>query len=593
VFNILVCFSFIFLSLAISFLNPVFAFEMPPIRQGEKGRVAVFVTEKLSDAGEITGGVNDLLNTAAAETIITAELAKRGYTVIDKQSLVARARQQGAMKKNEQLNIQGNIARIGAAGGADLLILGKSAARTNQTPLSGTNMRPSQATVSLKLLELPGGMVVASVDTIGSAAHVNPDSGGLEAIKKAASTAAADLGRKLVSLSKPSYPDVSPKQYTVVSRMETLPPFQPLPVPASVVPPQDLTGPNVTIISPDIHRSLRPVAKTSAVVVSGQVTDESGVASVVVNGQSAALDEKGNFSSEVLLKVGDNSIDLVAMDTRRNITSKKFTIKRDVAQAVVRPAVETQIESPAAGDVGTGVYYALLIAVQDYTNSEINRLDHPLGDAASLKKILTRYYTFDEKNVVMLENPDGKAIGKAFNDLRLKLTERDNLLVFYAGHGVWMEDMKEGFWLPRDSSGPNDPTAWLPNSTVRNYIRAIKAKHVLLVADACFAGGIFKVRDAFSKPNVSIRKIYEMPSRKAITSGALKTVPDKSVFVEYLQKRLAENRDDFLDSQRLFVSFKEAVINNSPNSQTPLYGAINEAGDEGGDFVFVRRKMSP
>jgi hypothetical protein len=35
---------------------------------------------------------------------------------------------------------------------------------------------------------------------------------------------------------------------------------------------------------------------------------------------------------------------------------------------------------------------------------------------------------------------------------------------------------------------------------------------------------------------------------------------------------------------------REAVINNSPNQQTPLYGTILGAGDEGGDFVFTRRR---
>jgi hypothetical protein len=34
---------------------------------------------------------------------------------------------------------------------------------------------------------------------------------------------------------------------------------------------------------------------------------------------------------------------------------------------------------------------------------------------------------------------------------------------------------------------------------------------------------------------------------------------------------------------------REGVIHNSRTKQTPLYGAINEAGDEGGDFIFVRK----
>jgi hypothetical protein len=37
----------------------------------------------------------------------------------------------------------------------------------------------------------------------------------------------------------------------------------------------------------------------------------------------------------------------------------------------------------------------------------------------------------------------------------------------------------------------------------------------------------------------------------------------------------------------LSVSFKAAVINNSRNA--PQFGEIQDAGDEGGDFVFIRK----
>ena len=74
-----------------------------------------------------------------------------------------------------------------------------------------------------------------------------------------------------------------------------------------------------------------------------------------------------------------------------------------------------------------------------------------------------------------------------------------------------------------------------------------------------------------------------------MTSGAMKTVPDRSVFVDYLVKRLNENQQSYLSAEELFSSMRKAVINNSPNRQTPQYGEIREAGDEGGDFVFVRR----
>lgn len=311
------------------------------------------------------------------------------------------------------------------------------------------------------------------------------------------------------------------------------------------------------------------------------------MAEIRVNGQQAALDDQGHFSSEVLLKPGENQITVSATDTQRKSNTRTFSIIREIVKVVKKPDVE--VKEPVT--INTGKYHALIIAVQDYSSRDINNLDRPIADAIAIKNILTKRYTFDDKNIVFLKNPDRKTIGTTFNDLRKKLSENDNLLIFYAGHGVWMDDMKEGYWLPRDASGINNPTDWIPNSTIRNYIRALKAKHVLLVADACFSGGIFKVREAFTSPNASIEKIYEMQSRKAITSGSLKTVPDRSVFVEYLAKRLRENKEKYLDAQKLFVSFKEAVINNSPNNQMPLYGAISEAGDEGGDFVFVRRQQ--
>jgi len=347
---------------------------------------------------------------------------------------------------------------------------------------------------------------------------------------------------------------------------------------------------SISITSPEIDRGLKIVLKSSTLTITGGAKGGSGIAEVLVNGQQAALDDQGQFSSEVLLRPGKNQITISATDTQRKSNTRTFSITREIVKVLQKPEIEIK-EPVAAVTIKTGKYHALIIAVQDYSSKEINKLDQPIADAIAIKNILTERYTFDDKNIVFLKNPDRKTIGTAFNNLRKKLSENDNLLIFYAGHGVWMDDMKEGYWLPRDASGINNPTDWIPNSTIRNYIRALKAKHVLLVADACFSGGIFKVREAFTSPNASIEKIYEMQSRKAITSGSLKTVPDRSVFVEYLAKRLRENKENYLDAQKLFVSFKEAVINNSPNNQTPLYGAISEAGDEGGDFVFVRRQQ--
>jgi hypothetical protein len=238
-----------------------------------------------------------------------------------------------------------------------------------------------------------------------------------------------------------------------------------------------------------------------------------------------------------------------------------------------------------------GKYYALLIANQEYEDKRIRQLDEPLKDAEKLRDVLKSYYSFSDQNITVLKNPKRSDIYLALQTMSDILSEHDNLLIFYAGHGIFDERQQQGYWLPADAK-KNIRSDWISNSDIRDNIRGVKARHTLIISDACFSGGIFKTRRVSDDAEISIKELDKLPSRKAITSGTLNEVPDKSVFVEYLVKRLIENKDKYLTSQRLFASFQEAVINNSPNRQTPQFGVIHEVGDEGGDFIFYRADVS-
>jgi hypothetical protein len=234
-----------------------------------------------------------------------------------------------------------------------------------------------------------------------------------------------------------------------------------------------------------------------------------------------------------------------------------------------------------------GKYYALLIAVEDYNDPMINDLDKPVKDAQKLFDVLINEYLFEKTNVTFLKNPTREQIISSLDRLEKELTKSDNLLIFYAGHGYWNETSQKGFWLPSDASKQNTAN-WIGNSSVSDYIRSIPAKHTLLIADACFSGSIFKTRAAFGNQDLSSMKLYELTSRKAMTSGTLTEVPDKSVFIDFLVKRLYENQENYLPSEQLFFSFKPAVLNNTES--IPQFGVVGNAGDEGGDFIFVKRK---
>ncbi len=236
-------------------------------------------------------------------------------------------------------------------------------------------------------------------------------------------------------------------------------------------------------------------------------------------------------------------------------------------------------------DISSAKYYALVIAVQEYDDPNINDLEHPIEDATRFINTISSEYNFNKEDIKFLKNPTKADIIGTLHHMRSQVTNQDNLLIYYAGHGHWDEEMTTGYWLPRDAARDN-PVNWLPNTDLTNYLNVLKTKHTLLIADACFSGGIFKSRAAFNNV-MAVEQLYKLSSRKALTSGTLSEVPDKSVFIEYLIKRLDQNTKKYLPSEQLYSSLKEAVMNNSQN--IPQYGTIQNVGDEGGDFIFIRK----
>lgn len=244
----------------------------------------------------------------------------------------------------------------------------------------------------------------------------------------------------------------------------------------------------------------------------------------------------------------------------------------------------------AAKEIGAKTfptYYALIMGVSDYkySNQNLVDLDKPVRDAETLAQTLGGY-NFDAGHITFLKNPTRADIIESLEVLATKVKENDNLLIFYAGHGYWDEKLNVGYWLPSDAQFDKKST-WLSNSNLKDYVAGIKSKHTLLVTDACFGGSIFKSREVAGLSDYGVAKIYQLPSRKAMTSGNLKTVPDQSKFFEFLNKRLLDNENKYVSSRELFSSLYNAVINNT--NTVPQYGVIQDTGDEGGDFIFIKK----
>ncbi|MFY0625915.1 MAG: caspase family protein [Reichenbachiella sp.] len=319
-------------------------------------------------------------------------------------------------------------------------------------------------------------------------------------------------------------------------------------------------------------RGFMKVQQLEAMEIKGIITNPAGVKSATLNGKALSLSSTGYFSQKIYLFVGNNPVNFQIIDNKEGITTRDMSIERE----------------PDPVPTG-GLYYALLIGIEDYEDPDINDLDNPVSDASALYDVLTQKYNFEKENATLLKNPTRDQIYDQLDLLSEKITDQDNLLIFYAGHGHWDEDARNGYWLPVDAQD-DKKRDWMRNSAVTEYVREIKSNHTLLLTDACFGGSIFKTRSAFKNASMAINKLHETPSRKAITSGTLSEVPDESVFMRYLLKYLNNNDENHLPSEQLFYSIKPAILGNSDN--IPQFGVMQGTGDEGGDFIFIKRNQT-
>jgi tetratricopeptide (TPR) repeat protein len=340
----------------------------------------------------------------------------------------------------------------------------------------------------------------------------------------------------------------------------------------------DKTAPIILITEPATTRGLEIVAAGTDILVKGMAADPSGLKSVTINGVSAYAQADGNFWGNVSLKDGANKITVVATDAAGNAATQVFEINKKAAAAAsdIVPVVAKEAKN-----------YCLLIGAQNYDDLSIPSLENPIQDAVRLKIILKQKYNFEDANIITLFNPGANDLKRQLLELTNTIEPEDNLLIFYAGHGIWVEKEKKGYWLLVDAKR-NDSNTWLQNKDVLNLIAKLPSRHTLLITDACFSGGVFKTRSIGKNAPLAIQTMNEKISRVAITSGNDTEVPDESVFMKYLIKALSENKEQYLTAQKMFITqIMEAVMTETKTE--PRYGTLELAGHIGGDYIFSKK----
>jgi len=139
--------------------------------------------------------------------------------------------------------------------------------------------------------------------------------------------------------------------------------------------------------------------------------------------------------------------------------------------------------------------HALVIGVGSYQYAPEKNVPITVEDALEVAAVLgdRRYCGYPEEQVTLLQ--DGSAtrqgIEESLDRMAATLTEDDTFLLFYGGHG---EYGKDGYYLTTHDTqmdgGKVVPGSGVHEKTLLEKIKAIKARRVFLIFNACHAGEI-------------------------------------------------------------------------------------------------------
>lgn len=358
-------------------------------------------------------------------------------------------------------------------------------------------------------------------------------------------------------------------------------------------------GPTIEIIEPPVLLTRGPgeiSARSDGMIdLVGRVSPADRLLSFAINGQRQSVNEAGVFnyrSTQV-----EANIELTAVDDAGERSSVSFLVAQPSGNIVSSPVVRQRPESRERfNDIDFGRYHAIVIGNNQYT--ELSDLRTAEADARVIDELLRTQYGFSTQ---LLINATRLDILTALSTAREELTEDDNLIVYYAGHGQLDPDGERGYWLPVDATA-NDTENWISNAVVTNFIDSIPARQIMIVADSCFSGTLTKASIPRMQETMpaALRKqwLTLMAKRKVrtvLSSGGVKPVYDgvaeHSLFATAFIDQLSNNQG-VLEGHQLYSDIRGDVQLSASAlgvEQVPQYSAVKYAGHEVGEFLFVSR----
>ena len=256
----------------------------------------------------------------------------------------------------------------------------------------------------------------------------------------------------------------------------------------------------------------------------------------------------------------------------------------------------------------------LAVGIEQYQHGALSKAPAAENDARTLSETLAAQYGYEAESLVGPQATK-EAILKRIKSLGEELTGNDALIVFFAGHGRVINldaVQRAGYLLPYDArlnlDIVNHPQEWEDQAInmkgLMDLTRKFKAKHVLLMIDAC-QSGFMAGRGTNLLFQHDLIQLLTMPSRVVLTAtnevqlARTRNVDGREhgIFTAALLKALETKKPRSTEAKSvldLVDEIRPAVSDDSDGMMTPDKNSFAKAGEGmNGEFVFLPLTIDP
>ncbi|MFN8210663.1 MAG: tetratricopeptide repeat protein [Bacteroidales bacterium] len=307
--------------------------------------------------------------------------------------------------------------------------------------------------------------------------------------------------------------------------------------------------------------------------IEGKISDESNIKSIEIGGVIASY-RRDQLNPEFTANIdiaNINKFTVVAEDIYGNKQETEFTINRDNALLMQsNPMGKTWV-----------------VFIENSSYETFASLDGPIKDVSTIQRALANYQI---TNIIHKKDMTKSEMEKFFNiELRdlLKQNQVKSLLVWYAGHGKFINDI--GYWIPVDAKRDDEFTYFNINALKAGMQSYAGVVHTLVVSDACESGPSFyqAMRSANDEPTCDNVNATAFKSAQVFSSAGYELASDNSQFTTTFANTLINNKNACIPIETIVKTVTAAVANN--NQQKPKFGKIAGLQDENGTFFFIAK----